>query len=700
MIRRAFTLIELLVVMAISAILLALIAIPLVQSFNLTRAAQGLAESQSRARTLIEGIERDVANAALVHDNSGMNGALVVVVPGRDGNLEPVYLERAKLDLVPPAQGDPGPGGVLIDPDTGKVDPTLRAPKGQVNLPAAPGTTIVRYFVGLREPVLDTDGDGTPDRPGRYSNPFDGLLMARAGGADNLFVLYRAEVPVNATYFADPASINDPAFFAFVPGVDTNPDGSLTAAGQAKLPRVAAWKRAARVVSGISRFDMVSPIYNRANRQVTYDGNRPQLTSNIVFAPSRSSNEPATGMIPVRSGEESGNAIKVGPDVFETERGAWTSLTVRLWPSLLPDSFGATGPQAGDVRQPWSNGTPYLVARQRRDANGAELGLGIYLTPAPTGVADDLVGGTLMFDVDRYLAGRRAALPNAFTQAVNPGILTDALARNLFVPFAPEPKSGKVIASFPIEEVGAGLPAYPTGPALTPNNDPAVGAGTWTDTTFQSVNRRFNKLWTDFETLAPQLERARYVRRFVDLRLVPTGDGTPSPLDPVFGFPRAVIVPGSEVVVGPDQTPGPNFGQPVRYQRATQRPVGPNQYLINYVDQPEPDWASLGFTGLPASIYDPRYYDGGNLVSAVLQTPFRKGYLEFNSRLAEPLPDGNIQVSYRFQMTEPNDVLAVDYDSAQSIDIVLTLRHFPQTTLPEPQTFTLKGSARVRNFAR
>lgn len=76
--RRGFTLIELITVIAISAILLSLIAIPVIQAFNLTRAAQGFAQAQDKARTLIDRISREISNSAGVRDNSGTQGTLQI----------------------------------------------------------------------------------------------------------------------------------------------------------------------------------------------------------------------------------------------------------------------------------------------------------------------------------------------------------------------------------------------------------------------------------------------------------------------------------------------------------------------------------------------------------------------------------------------------------------------------------------------
>jgi hypothetical protein len=44
--------------------------------------------------------------------------------------------------------------------------------------------------------------------------------------------------------------------------------------------------------------------------------------------------------------------------------------------------------------------------------------------------------------------------------------------------------------------------------------------------------------------------------------------------------------------------------------------------------------------------------------------------------------------------------VSVDYDSRQVINVLLTVRSFPQSTLPNPGTITLQATAPVRNFLR
>src|SRR5690349_11198713 len=158
----AFTLIELLVVLAIAAILFTIVAIPMIQGFNLTRTSQAYAEAQAAARNVRDMILNDVGNAAGVYYNPGPLGGLNLDLPAPLGTVNFVGV---KLDILLPAKGDPmlGPGGGFINPDTGKEDPTLHAPKGQVNLPATPGMSVVRYWIGLRDPLRDIDNNGEPN---------------------------------------------------------------------------------------------------------------------------------------------------------------------------------------------------------------------------------------------------------------------------------------------------------------------------------------------------------------------------------------------------------------------------------------------------------------------------------------------------------------------------------------------------------
>ncbi len=67
---KGFTLVELLVVMAISVILMGLILYPVYQSFVITRQAQAMVESQDAARTALHMISRELGQAMVVFDNA------------------------------------------------------------------------------------------------------------------------------------------------------------------------------------------------------------------------------------------------------------------------------------------------------------------------------------------------------------------------------------------------------------------------------------------------------------------------------------------------------------------------------------------------------------------------------------------------------------------------------------------------------
>jgi len=713
--RRAFTLVELITVLAITAVLLTIIIIPMIQAFSFTRAAEGFATAQESGRRLIEQITREIENSAGVRDNDGDKGSLAVVVPGLDGTDVTVLAPYAKLDILMPAKGDPSNrrNGAYVNPDTGVADPTSPAPLGQVNLPVAPGLTMKRYFISLKNP-LNAQGTG----PGRYYNPY--VDYVRTGGAkwqsvgegeDNLYVLRVMEVApiifvggvfqVNTEFFADDdgdgrPDLDDPFFMSL-----DAPGGPVLTAPQraAKIARIQAWVRKSTIITEFRRFDMIQPLINKANRALIAVGNVPRLNTLIQFRPTSVASEPATGAVALALGNESDNAASLSPDVFRTKSGAWSSAVVRFYPS---------GYDPGNIAA-----NDYLVGRF--DARAGGRGYRIYhYDPDNDADNDDRNGDTNdleVFDVAAYLDwtanGSVYPLTRGMVSASNTsGWLTNPALRNRFAPFIPDLAAGKVYTSFGIDQWGIddptgtvapraddNLPSKGTGQELTPTSDPAP-PGLFSDALYQNdINRQFNKVWAD----NPSLRVPGGVHRFVDLRVTNQADGTPSPLhpDPTIGFAQARIVPGSEVIIGPDQNPGPNYGQPVRYVRVTRNP-GKNQYAINYADLTEPNWALLGYPAPPVA------YTATDFTSAVLQPRYKAGYIQLNSDPNLPLPgNASIIVNYKVQFTRPGDTVAVDYDTRQLMSILLTIRNYPQSTaFPTPQTLTLQGTAPVRNFIR
>lgn len=678
--RRAFTIAELLVVIAITAIILTLIAVPLIQGFRLTRAAQSFSEAQSMGRQVVERISRELGTAAAVLDNTTTAAAVEVRVPlaiaktpaedamntiigGRESptnEFGSVFVLNGKIDIVLVSKGDPG--NPIYNPGRGMIDPTLvnKSPIGQVNLPVAPGNTIVRYWVGLRNPA------DANDNALHYVNTWNPVMVGASRGDENLFVLRRAEVQPylynqntgqwepNTAYFAVDANnriiINDPGFFVWDPRsvIDNLP---------AHRARARSWLNASTIAVHDLRTDMIAPVVDEKTTETVYDffgvygGIRhyaPRVRPLVRFQPVRITNEPAAGNERHRVGVEAIEAeMRSAPDVLETEMIAWTvDSLVRYYDQ--------------DPR----NDPPYFAGRWRQPTGGPitenylkEL---VYLQPGD----DERLGGIAYFRMSDYARDAKlgpALLGNYVTGGGGPRLVL----------FMIDERRGRLLMGFPVLAALGYIPLTPSSTA-NDNFDGWVNSGTATQQT------------------------RGLARRFVDLRTFSGGAGAFNPLtSPALGYanPSGKIVPGSEVVTGPDQRPGPNFGQLIRYQRVTasQRP-GINQYKVNYTDIPEPTdyFATLGVPD-PGANTDVRDY---------IQPRYKKGYVEFNSDPNVPLPAGNITISFDFQLNESSDYVAVDYNSNQQFQVEMTLRRFPSTDDRHSQSVTIKDTVTVRNLLR
>lgn len=693
---KAFTLIELLIVIVITVILLTIIGIPLVQGFNLTRSAQAFSEAQDTVRLTMNRIRRELTTAALVLDNSVPEASIEVRLPlvvpqagepagdvivGGSRSLGPngqpfygsLFLSNAKIDLVPPSQGDPG--NPIYNPIRGRQDPTLvgKRPLGTVRLPVTPGITIVRYFIGLKDPIGSRTDFSAPE-PG-YSNPFDPIIPGADEVPENMFVLYRAEVQPyaqdqngqwvpNTNYFAVDASgnlvFNDPGFFCWSPTqvVDNLNDHRR---------RLINWKDAATIVVQDSRTDLLITQIDLGEREAIFDfftvinGQRhyiPRARTLATFMPARVSNEPAEGNDVVRAGEEvvdAGNLL--APEVYQTSMAGWTSDTlIRIF--------------RNDPRN--NPRPPYALIRWRNTAstgNAFKTGSPELVVFNPVVDQDEYVDGRPMFDIAGYMADAEdgnALIGNYIVQ-------TPFLGTPLLL-MTTDSRRGIAMTRFPLRDALGYNPNINTSEA----NDNLTN---WLNSPTGGANNNTKSLG----------------RRFVDIRTRPPLVGVAfNPLQTTaFGYDlsAAKIVPGSEVVIGPDQNPGANFGRPVRYTRvAANQPVGVNQYKINYTDQQEPSdyQQALGIPD-PGSNNDVRNY---------IQPRFKKGYIEFISDPTATLPTGNILVSFDFQLNNQGDSVVVDYDSRQQVQVELTIRRFAGGFFgARQQSASIKNLVTVRNFA-
>lgn len=760
---RAFTLVELIVVMAVSAILLTIIAYPLFESFRITRQVQADAVAQDVSRRVSERIVREITGSAAVRDNTGVRGAVSVTLPGKDGTLTKQLVPSAKLVMVQVAQGDPGSqANGYTDPNSGRVDPTLESSKGQPIFPVTAGDLHVIYVIGLKDPFRLYNNPYSTYKAGSsgwgfsgaakeaWANQFKGDAKARqSSNEDNLYCLYRIEVnpykpgthTVNTNLFADLSRIDKSALSSADPvqkalldrasegGPDVNdpylldpsvPAPKYTAAQTgdpttddpadlsttAKAKMIRNLLKRAQIVTESTRMDLLLPEADKANKQVKFNGNVPQVTAMTAFRPGRVSSEPAQAQTAVRLGEETANAAKVGPDVYRTVHGSWDALSMRIFPSVVPTTF-AYSADAGQPRAPWTSGSVLDVLPNGRG------GYSLY--------GD---GTTELFDITAYQQAKRTEPAYAFSKSI---LSLGSYAKN-FLPVIPDAQAGEAVASFPVQEFGnpadrVGLdspsdaynknipssngtdPGIATGPAVQFN---AAGyTNAWA--TYTTPNERFVSLYQFWPTYfpnpasAPAKDGPGGPKRFISLRTTPMfgASRTFGPLDPRNGLYRVSVAVGSEKVYGPDQSPGGDPTKTVAYQRVPNVDsvsVGPNQYKINYVDRTEPDWAGVfGFAGVN---YDPTHYDPSDFLSANLQERYRAGYIELNSRPAEPLPSGNIYVTYRFQFTEPKDVVTVSYDSAKSVETVVSFVTYGPAGQVLPVVNTNARAAEVRNLIR
>jgi len=770
--RAAYTMIELITVIAITAILLTIIVLPISQSFSFAHAAQSFADAQFHAKQIADKIASEIASSAGIRDTTGTTGSLVVALPAKDldVNYAPVTLSYSKLDILEPASGsealdssgNPIPGK-YVNPGNGRTDPTLEAPQGDPNLPLAPGQVLVRYALCLRDPTQKYNNPHQLNiMGGYYSTP--GVIANQA--QDNLLVLRRFEVPthvlvldangnyhsvvnkmafidvsrlsaahraalkINATngpyyddpYFMEPNHSGDSTNWADLAhanvtydAADPNLNTHYTLGDPTKAQMMTYWLAHSSVVTEASRYDMLQFVlqYGAPDTAPTlaWDGAAPRVVPLIQFKPGRSTpgSEPAEGLTAVRLGEEANNASQVAPDVYKTQKGLWANETVRVYPQAWQPTACLMTPASTDPNDAVDR---YLVCR--KDPAGIAPGLSIYSYNPITDGCDDSSKGYEVFDEVSYGNGLgQYPFSYALAQAnARSGWESSAVASAImadFEGFVPYPNEGKLIGSFSISEVGTptALTSSPETPPIsgnlpssviadisTPDADTTIATQPYAPTTTgpaYDINGCFNRVWEQQPTLRPDIQR------FIDLRVTPQSDGQPSPLNPITGFAKAYIVPGTEDVIGPDQNPGPGYGNPIHYVRVTQNP-GPDQYTINYTQQPQPDY--MGALGLPNNPLTP--YSPTDFVTAVIQPRYMPGYIQFDSDPGTPLPVGTITVSYRFQFSMPQDVVAVDYDTRQTMDVLITVKNYPQSNVApnQTETVTVSSTADVRYVAR
>jgi prepilin-type N-terminal cleavage/methylation domain-containing protein len=200
------------------------------------------------------------------------------------------------------------------------------------------------------------------------------------------------------------------------------------------------------------------------------------------------------------------------------------------------------------------------------------------------------------------------------------------------------------------------------------------------DLTFatDAINARYNTALSQVPNNAPN------IRRYVSLMDL-DNDGVMDDASNHLTFPSASIVPGSEVVIGPDQRPGPNYGSPIRYQRvsAANATPGLNQYRILYQD------------AVPYQEVLRNYGFAPQLL---------RGYIEFNSDPNTPLPpDTEIIVTFFYRFNLESDSYVADYQTRRLMNLKMGLKFYGAqqpvnyslaTQLEAPNIVQVRGGAR------
>ena len=708
--RLGFTLVELLVVIAITSVLLVIIAKPLIDGFNITNRASTEVESQTAARTTLREVSASLSNAVFIYDNDRPQSLLNIWLYDQNNNPILEQLPYGMVEFAEPAYpGDEGnKPNAPTDPTTGLP---INTSGQQASLPLSAGRLIDRYFIGLddNQSGKDTHNTKLPGEPApnpqlgmpvNSAGVFHGYVNRwtdpQAGALDNRYTLYHAEFPTsindpdNSNQFipnlslfhtgtgvgtskqqitnkkTDQLILDQPDFF-----YDSSPAGDNTSAGNPKwglpgwqeiaekygMPKtvVYRWENWAAISTSLiqtNKGDAIS-LNRDVNNNIIYDVNaRPIVNLLVQFQPGTIANDP--GLPEGLSNTGSSNSGMPSP-LFMGQQGGWTNR--------------------------------YDVKLYRASAVGNDP-----MTQNPLTYYELYAGQQYQLEHISFLSVNQGAIPPLATSLpdVGPdpvnGFWTNPKVQ---IAYQVNPLSGLVNFAFP-QWVLNGSNGYSGPQVYLPSSINSLYASS-------GINRRFLVLddRTAYST-GNALDQASTIS--------PLGNFYSNPVSP-FYQQTVQVVPGSEVVFGPDQNPGFHYGYLTQYHRVTNSvdQVGPNQYKINYAAPPNAMNATnpadprlqVGYlefdsqpeaTGLPAD--DP-------LNHLYFQNSLPQNKLQSGSDvLSDP-----VEVSYSFQMNRSTDVVRMSYSTRSLITVSMNSRLFdPSSAAPLDTNVT--ENVRVRNLQR
>jgi len=752
---RAFTLIELLVVMAITAILMTVILGPLISSYDLTQRATTQVQSQATARATLDQIATVLGNAAYVFDNSGLstpgsastNTSLNIWLRNNQGAPIVVSSRFSMVEYVPAAkqleQVADSQLGAPIDPTNMEPIYDQFAPSSQigVGLPVLPGRMLGRIFVGLIDNTAVADShvadltfnpydkpntpsgkwSGMPSKP--YGNEYEDPRTTGPGGS-NRYTVYDAEAPI---FIVDPTGatksyvpnlrlfhikdktgaihdvlsdyqnpttratmglhvvVHDPNFFydAQLAG-----DGSTTWAapgwvdlnGDGKVEVWENWHATATNLLGNARkVDMIALDRDaNTNAILYYDSTGTLLTGNANvgwphvrplarFAPATVQNDAAVASSLDATGNESPSPV---PSIFATQFTHWAN----PYRVLVYRAANGGNPLTQSKLEYYETTDDGRIVHVQNLNPGSP-------PPDPTSLPDvgpmidptknifNNTAAEFAFDIDN----ERGTINFAFPSTV---LIHDSAGNPLTAVFAPAAVNATANTTDPPRRY---LSLETLDPAANPN---------MTDATLQPLSTAM-KWYADVS-----------------------------------------IVPGTEVVFGPDQRPGPHYGSRIQYTRVPSKsldPIRPNQYKLNYQNENDPQPAtqhielSRGFMefrpgaeGSNVTNISDKAWTGGVYDPAVDYKPY--GIPEFKANPSydasqppsnanpkflpgggEGTPSDPIEVFYKFQVNRPNDVVKVDYLTRELINVTVEARLYDQASA-RPMNTVLTQQLKVRNL--
>lgn len=729
--RRAFTLIELLVVIALTSILLTVVFKPLVNSLDLTRLAATQTETQAGARQVTSEVNNSLSLAEYVMDNSAA-APLNLWLTDKAGNPYFLQTNYTMMEYIPAAhQLDQTPyinagTNLPIDPTTGLPSyqfPGVTAAQSGPAIPLTNGIILGRLFLGLVNnvsgPPSVVNTNGTPVHP--YFNFYEWANTASADpnkpgnkslNDHNAFTLYRAEVP---TYIPDPnvpgppynyipnlmlfhtgTNINAPVDTRTAPLLVHDPnffyDNSLAGGNEPgagttlwavpgwkdlnKDGKVEIWENWRAEASSLVRTDKVDLMAfqrDSLTNGIVYDAlNHPIVSPLATFKPAFVQNDPAVAT----SLEEAGNEV--------------------------PNAASANFTSQFDH---WAYN--YRVFVYRSDGSGKD--------PTQRNPLDYYEGisfpngATKIVHIDPTLAVKPGDPPPDPTSATYPDVSGQFANGEFTQPgqfsFSPSPNKGLVSFSYPSTSVIHDSAGAPLAQRYSPDD--------------------INNAYSAFGPLGPG------ARRFLSLTQLPTTNWGGSPLNPATipasplgpgpanTWVTPSIVPGTELVFGPDQRPGVHYGFRIQYSRVSSASgfTGPNQYKINFTNN-----ANIpgGLGGAPPSLlagyieFDSvpdgvnynsgTFTGGGSGLDPTTNRPAAGSHMlpiyKFNT--ATMSVDGTkvsdpVEVYYNFQMNQPGDVIKIDYMTRALMIFSLEMRLYDPTS-GKPQVTRLTDKIKVRNL--